>query len=107
MLQTLHLKTYRYSCSRLGETVPVDTFAAYYTESLDEYPLDAKIPFASTSRNMFCGGMNRCGILTVKGDGTNQHDWHLCPALTVLRDRMSLPEADANDKSSLEVGVLR
>lgn len=92
MLQTLRLKTSQYACSRLGETVVVDTFAAYYTDSLDEYPPNAQIPFAHTSRNMFCCGSKRCGITTTKDDGSTEYLWHLCPALETLKQRYSLPK---------------
>jgi hypothetical protein len=93
MLQTLPLKKYEYACARLGETIAVETFAAYYTESLDEYPPTDQIPFAKTSRNMFCRGATRCGIMTVKLDGQKENLWHLCPALEILKERFSLPEA--------------
>lgn len=92
MLQTLPLKTYQYPCSRLAETVVVDTFAAYHTESLDEYPSNAQIPFAHTSRNMFCSGCERCGVAVTKDDGSTQYLWDLCPALQTLKRRYSLPE---------------
>lgn len=93
MLQTLPLKTYQYACSRLGETIAVETFAAYYTEPLDEYPPTAEIPFAATSSNMFCRGVTRCGIMTAKVDGQKEYLWHLCPALEILKEQFSLPEA--------------
>jgi hypothetical protein len=92
MLRTLPLKTYQYSCSRLSETVAVNTFAAYYTECLDEYPANAEISFAQTSRNMFCSGCERCGVTVIKDDGSTEYLWHLCPALQTLKLRFSLPE---------------
>jgi hypothetical protein len=93
MLRTLPLKTYEYPCSRLRETVAVNTFAAYRTESLDEYPLDCEIPFGATSNRMFCSSARRCGVVITKNDETTAEFWHLCPALACLKEKLSLPEA--------------
>jgi hypothetical protein len=100
MLETRPLKTYQYPCSRLHETIPVDTFVAYYSDSLAEYPQDAQIPFAATFQNMSCRGMSRCGIMLEKEDGTTQYAWHLCPALATLKEKYFLPETDSDERCS-------
>ncbi len=91
MLKTYPLKTYQYSCSRLGAITPVDTYLAYYSEDLPDYPHDAEIPFAATSYRMSCPNAIKCGILRSKLDGSPEA-WHLCPALARLKDTQSLPE---------------
>jgi hypothetical protein len=96
MLNKYPLKTYQYSCSRLGATTPVYTYLAYYSEALPDYPHDAEIPFAATSYRMSCPNAIKCGVLPNKLDGIPEA-WHLCPALRTLKDTQALPEQSPDD----------
>lgn len=89
MLETYHLKTYQFQCSRLGAVTPVNTHIAHYSDDGGNYPLDAEIPFASSEYRMWCPNAERCGVRRITGDGTVEA-WHLCPALTTLRESKSL-----------------